>query len=82
MALARDVSSKGVTVNTISPGYIPTSMAEAIRPDILEGMVASIPVSRLGQPEETASIAAWLASEESAYATGADFAFNGGINMH
>ncbi|MCL6692397.1 acetoacetyl-CoA reductase [Pseudomonas sp. R3.Fl] len=81
MALAREMSGKGVTVNTVSPGYIKTDMTAAIRPDILEGMVAGIPVGRLGQPEEIASIVAWLASEESAYATGADFSVNGGMNM-
>lgn len=81
MALAREVSGKGVTVNTVSPGYIKTDMTAAIRPDILEGMVAGIPVGRLGQPEEIASIVAWLASDESAYASGADFSVNGGMNM-
>ncbi|MCQ4327131.1 beta-ketoacyl-ACP reductase [Stutzerimonas stutzeri] len=81
MALAREVSGKGVTVNTVSPGYIETDMTAAIRPDILDGMIAGIPVGRLGHPEEIASIVAWLASEESAYATGADFSVNGGMNM-
>lgn len=81
MALAREVSGKGVTVNTVSPGYIKTDMTAAIRPDILEGMITGIPVGRLGQPEEIASIVAWLASDQSAYATGADFSVNGGMNM-
>ena len=63
------------------PGYIKTDMTAAIRPDILEGMIAGIPVGRLGQPEEIASIVAWLASDQSAYATGADFSVNGGMNM-
>ncbi|PSS46571.1 acetoacetyl-CoA reductase [Pseudomonas sp. BBP2017] len=81
MALAREVSGKGVTVNTVSPGYIQTSMTAVIRPDILEGMIAATPVGRLGQPEEIASIVAWLASDESAYSTGADFSVNGGMNM-
>ncbi|WP_372876852.1 acetoacetyl-CoA reductase [Pseudomonas sp.] len=81
MALAREVSAKGVTVNTVSPGYIQTDMTAAIRPDILEGMIAGIPVGRLGTPTEIASIVAWLASEESAYSTGADFSVNGGMNM-
>jgi acetoacetyl-CoA reductase len=81
MALAREVSGKGVTVNTVSPGYIQTSMTAAIRPDILEGMISGIPVGRLGLPEEIASIVAWLASDESAYSTGADFSVNGGMNM-
>ena len=61
--------------------YIKTDMTAAIRPDILEGMIAGIPVGRLGQPEEIASIVAWLASDQSAYATGADFSVNGGMNM-
>ncbi len=81
MALAREVSGKGVTVNTVSPGYIKTNMTAAIRTDILEGMINGIPVGRLGQPEEIASIVSWLASDESAYATGADFSVNGGMNM-
>ncbi|ELF6204779.1 TPA: acetoacetyl-CoA reductase [Pseudomonas putida] len=81
MALAREVSGKGVTVNTVSPGYIETSMTAAIRPDILADMIANTPVGRLGHPEEIASLVAWLASDESAYATGADFSVNGGMNM-
>jgi acetoacetyl-CoA reductase len=81
MALAREVSGKGVTVNTVSPGYIQTDMTAAIRQDILDGMIAATPVGRLGKPEEIASIISWLASEESAYATGADFSVNGGMNM-
>ncbi|MNJ81710.1 Acetoacetyl-CoA reductase [compost metagenome] len=56
-------------------------MTAVIRPDILEGMIAATPVGRLGQPEEIASIVAWLASDESAYSTGADFSVNGGMNM-
>ena len=74
MALAQEVASKGVTVNTISPGYIGTDMVRAIRPDVLEKIVATIPVRRLGTPEEIASITAWLASDESGFSTGADFA--------
>ena len=81
MALAREVSGKGVTVNTVSPGYIQTNMTAAIRPDILGSMIAATPVGRLGQPEEIASIVAWLASDESGYSTGADFSVNGGMNM-
>ncbi len=81
MALAREVSGKGVTVNTISPGYITTDMTSAIRPDILEGMISTIPVGRLGKPEEIASLISWLASDDAAFSTGADFAINGGMNM-
>ena len=81
MALAQEVASKGVTVNTVSPGYIGTDMVRAIRPDVLEKIVATIPVKRLGTPEEIGSIVAWLASDDSGFATGADFSLNGGLHM-
>ncbi|ROR24865.1 3-oxoacyl-[acyl-carrier-protein] reductase [Comamonas sp. BIGb0124] len=81
MALAQEVASKGVTVNTVSPGYIGTDMVRAIRPDVLDKIVATVPARRLGAPEEIASIIAWLASEEGSYATGADFSINGGLHM-
>ncbi|SEI91082.1 MULTISPECIES: acetoacetyl-CoA reductase [unclassified Achromobacter] len=81
MALAQEVASKGVTVNTISPGYIGTDMVRAIRPDVLEKIVATIPVRRLGTPEEIASMVSWLASDESGFSTGADFSLNGGLHM-
>jgi acetoacetyl-CoA reductase len=81
MALAQELANKGVTVNTVSPGYIGTEMVKAIRPDVLEKIVGTIPVKRLGQPEEIASIIAWLASEEGGYSTGADFSVNGGLHM-
>ena len=81
MALAQEVASKGVTVNTISPGYIGTDMVRAIRPDVLEKIVSTIPVKRLGTPDEIGSMVAWLASDESGFATGADFSLNGGLHM-
>ncbi len=81
MALAQEVASKGVTVNTISPGYIATDMVSAIRQDVLDKIIATIPVRRLGKPEEIASMVAWLAGEESGFATGADFSLNGGLHM-
>jgi len=81
MALAQEVASRGVTVNTISPGYIGTDMVRAVKPEILEQIVSSIPVKRLGEPEEIASMVAWLASEEAGFATGADFSLNGGLHM-
>jgi acetoacetyl-CoA reductase len=81
MALAQEVAGRGVTVNTVSPGYIGTDMVRAIKPDRLEKIVAGIPVRRLGEPDEIASIVAWLSSEESAFATGADFSLNGGLHM-
>ncbi len=81
MALAQEVASKGVTVNTVSPGYIGTDMVKAMRPDVLEKIVATIPVKRLGTPEEIASIICWLASDEAGFSTGADFSLNGGLHM-
>ena len=81
MALAQEVASKGVTVNTVSPGYIGTEMVRAIRDDVLEKIVATIPVKRLGEPEEIAAIVSWLASGQSGFTTGANFACNGGNHM-
>jgi acetoacetyl-CoA reductase len=81
MALAQEVASKGVTVNTVSPGYIGTDMVRSMRADVLEKIVATIPVKRLGTPEEIGAIVAWIASDESAFATGADFSLNGGLHM-
>jgi acetoacetyl-CoA reductase len=81
MALAQELAAKGVTVNTVSPGYIGTDMVRAIKPEVLEKIVATIPVKRLGRPEEIGSIVAWLASEDSGFTTGADFSCNGGLHM-
>ena len=81
MALAQEVANKGVTVNTVSPGYIGTDMVKAIRQDVLDKIVAGIPVKRLGTPDEIASIVGWLAGEESGFTTGADFSCNGGLHM-
>ena len=82
MALAQELASKGVTVNTVSPGYIGTDMVKAIRQEVLDKIVGTIPVKRLGEPSEIASIIAWLASDEGSYSTGADFPVNGGLHMH
>ncbi len=81
MALAQELASKGVTVNTVSPGYIGTDMVRAIKPEILEKIVATIPVKRLGTPQEIAAIVAWLAGDDSGFSTGADFSCNGGMHM-
>ncbi|MBL8428629.1 MAG: 3-ketoacyl-ACP reductase [Dechloromonas sp.] len=81
MALAQEVAAKGVTVNTVSPGYVGTEMVRAIREDVLEKIVATIPVKRLGEPEEIASIVSWLASQHSGFTTGANFSCNGGNYM-
>jgi acetoacetyl-CoA reductase len=81
MALAQEMASKGVTVNTVSPGYIGTEMVNAIKPAILEKIVETIPVKRLGRPDEIGSIVAWLAGDDSGFTTGADFSCNGGLHM-
>jgi acetoacetyl-CoA reductase len=81
MSLAQEVAAKGVTVNTVSPGYVGTDMVRAIRQDVLDKIVAGIPVKRLGLPEEIGSIVSWIASDEGGYATGADFSLNGGLHM-
>ena len=81
MALAQELANKGVTVNTVSPGYIGTEMVRAIKPEILEKIVGSIPVKRLGTPDEIGSIVTWLASDDSGFTTGADFSCNGGLHM-
>jgi acetoacetyl-CoA reductase len=81
MALAQEVAAKGVTVNTVSPGYIATDMVRAIRKDVLDKIVSGIPVKRLGTPQDIASMVSWVASEESGFATGADFSVNGGLHM-
>ena len=81
MALAQEVATKGVTINTVSPGYIGTDMVKAIREDVLNKIIDTIPVRRLGTPEEIASMVAWIASNDGGFATGADFSLNGGLHM-
>ena len=81
-ALALEVARKGVTVNTISPGYIGTKMVTAIPQEVLESKILpNIPVGRLGKPEEVAGLIIYLASEEAAFVTGANIAINGGQHM-
>lgn len=82
-ALALEVAKHGVTVNTISPGYIGTRMVTAIPDQILESKILpQIPVSRLGKPEEIAGLVAYLASDEAAFLTGANISINGGQHMY
>jgi acetoacetyl-CoA reductase len=81
-ALALEVAKKGVTVNTISPGYIGTKMVTAIPQEVLDSKILpQIPVGRLGKPEEVAGLVIYLASEEAAFVTGANIAINGGQHM-
>jgi acetoacetyl-CoA reductase len=81
-ALAYEVARKGVTVNTISPGYIGTKMVLAIPKDVLDTKILpQIPMGRLGKPDEVAGLCAYLASDEAAFLTGANIAINGGQHM-
>jgi acetoacetyl-CoA reductase len=81
-ALALEIARKGVTVNTISPGYIGTKMVMAIPRDVLDSkIIPQIPMGRLGKPEEVAGLVAYLSSEEAAFLTGANIAINGGQHM-
>lgn len=82
-ALALEVARKGVTVNTISPGYIGTKMVMAIPQEVLDTkIIPQIPMARLGKPEEVAGLVAYLASDEAAFLTGANIAINGGQHMY
>jgi acetoacetyl-CoA reductase len=81
-ALALEVARKGVTVNTISPGYIGTKMVLAVPKDVLDTkIIPQIPVGRLGKPDEVAGLVAYLCSDEAAFVTGANIAINGGQHM-
>jgi len=81
MSLAREVARKGITVNTISPGYIDTPMTAAIPGDIREKIIKTIPMGRMGTPEDIANLVGFLVSSKADYITGADLSVNGGLNM-
>jgi acetoacetyl-CoA reductase len=81
-SLALEVAKKGVTVNTISPGYIGTKMVTAIPKEVLDSKILpQIPMGRLGQPGEVAGLIIYLCSDEAAFVTGANIAINGGQHM-
>ena len=80
-SLAQEVANKGITVNTVSPGYIKTEMLASMKDDILDAIIAKIPVGRLGMPQEIARVVAFLADEHSGFITGANFDINGGQYM-
>jgi acetoacetyl-CoA reductase len=80
-ALAQELCTKGVTVNAIAPGYIGTEMVMGMRPDIVESIIDSVPMKRLGRPEEIGALCSYLASELAGYMTGATLNINGGMHM-
>jgi acetoacetyl-CoA reductase len=82
-SLALEVANKGITVNTVSPGYLRTSMVMKVPKEILETKILpEIPIGRLGEPDEIAGLVAYLCSDEAAFLTGANIAINGGQHMH
>jgi acetoacetyl-CoA reductase len=81
MALARELATKGVTVNTLSPGYIATEMVMAIPEKVMDSILATIPMGRLGTPEEMAGYVSFMASDGAAYLTGCDISPNGGQHI-
>jgi acetoacetyl-CoA reductase len=81
MALAQESARKGITVNTVSPGYIATKMVTAMGDKIVNQIIEQIPIGRLGTPEEIARVVAFLAADESGFITGTNIAINGGMHM-
>ncbi len=80
-AVAQEVVKKGVTVNAIAPGYIGTELVMAIKPEVRDQIVGTIPMGRLGKPEEIGHLVRFLASDLAGYMTGATFNINGGLHM-
>jgi acetoacetyl-CoA reductase len=81
-ALALEMARHGVTVNTVSPGYLRTRMVEEVPPEVMHGKILpQIPMGRLGEPAEVAGLVAYLVSDEAGFVTGANLAINGGQHM-
>lgn len=80
-SLAREVASRGVTANCISPGFISTPMTDALTPKQVEGIAAAIPAQKFGVPDDIAATAVYLASDEASYVTGETIHVNGGMVM-
>jgi acetoacetyl-CoA reductase len=81
-ALAQEGAARGVTANVIAPGYVETDMVRAVQPDVLEKIVARIPVGRLGKPEEIARAVLFLVADEAGFITGSTLSINGGQHMY
>ena len=81
MAMAREVARKGITVNSISPGYCETALVMAMPADVRNKIIESVPVGRLGMPSEIARTVAFLTAEEAGFITGANIPVNGGLFM-
>ncbi len=81
MSLAQELAAKGITVNTVSPGYVITAMTKAIPEDLMKQIISTIPMRRMGNPDDVAGAVAFLASRDADYITGADISVNGGLGM-
>jgi acetoacetyl-CoA reductase len=81
-ALAQEGAARGITVNVVAPGYVETDMVQAVPPDVLEKIVARIPVGRLGKPEEIARAVLFLVADEAGFITGSTLSINGGQYMN
>ena len=81
MSLALETAAKGITVNAVTPGYITTDMTAAVPGNVMDKLIANIPVGRLGEPNEVARVVEFLADPESAYITGQVYPVNGGLYM-
>lgn len=81
-AVALENAAKGITVNTVAPGYVDTDLLRDVSPEVMEKLVAKVPVGRLGRPEEVAKAVLYLVSEEAAYMTGSCLSINGGMHMY
>jgi len=81
MALAQEVARKGITVNSVSPGYVATTMVMAVDEGIRNDLISKIPMQRMGEPHEIANAVEFLASDKASYITGANIPVNGGYYM-
>ena len=80
-SLAREVGSRGITVNAVAPGFISTEMTDELTDDIRDSILNQIPLARLGHPEEIANVVDFLSSDQAAYITGQTISVNGGMYM-